>query len=67
MTGGTSKTKVGALPETTVASPLVPVALTWLMWSLFAASVAALVARVRLGFAPELSGVLAVDGLTVLL
>ncbi len=44
-----------------------PVALTWLAWSLFAASVAALIARVRLGFAPEVPGVIAVDGLTVLL
>ncbi|MDZ5811881.1 proton-conducting transporter membrane subunit [Halorubrum sp. AD140] len=67
MEGSTSKPTVGALPDAAAEAPLAPVALTWLMWSLFAASVAALVARVRLGFAPELSGVLAVDGLTVLL
>ncbi|MFO8113974.1 MAG: proton-conducting transporter membrane subunit [Halorubrum sp.] len=67
MTGGTSKTKVGALPETTAASPLVPVALTWLVWSLFAASVAALVGRLRLDGPWQVAGVLSVDGLTVLM
>jgi len=63
----TSKPTVGALPDTATESSLVPVALTWLIWSLFAASVAALVGRVRFGFAPEVPGVLAVDGLTVLM
>ncbi|WP_123619247.1 proton-conducting transporter membrane subunit [Halorubrum sp. CSM-61] len=67
MAGRTSKQTVGALPDATADSPFAPVALTWLVWSLFAASLAALVARVRLGFAPELPGVFAVDGLTVLL
>jgi len=67
MAGRTSKPTVGALPDTTAESPLVPVALTWLIWSLFAASVAALVGRVRFGFAPEIPGVIAVDGLTVLM
>jgi len=45
----------------------VPVALTWLAWSLFAASVAALVARVRFGGAWDVPGLVAIDGLTVLL
>jgi NAD(P)H-quinone oxidoreductase subunit 5 len=67
MTGRTPKTTVGALPDTTAASPFVPVALTWLVWSLFAASIAVLTGRVLFGFAPELPGVVAVDGLTVLL
>ncbi|PAU82637.1 oxidoreductase [Halorubrum salipaludis] len=67
MAGNSSKPTVGALPDAATDSSLVPAALTWLVWSLFAASVAALVARVRLGFAPELPGVFAVDGLTVLM
>jgi len=67
MAGNSSKPTVGALPDTATDSSLVPAALTWLVWSLFAASVAALVARVRLGFALELPGVFAVDGLTVLM
>jgi len=37
------------------------------MWSLFAASVAVVVARVRLGGAWEIPGVVAIDGLTVLM
>jgi len=45
----------------------VPVALTWLAWSLLAASVGVLVARVRFAGTWELAGVVAVDGLTALL
>ncbi|WP_254279280.1 proton-conducting transporter membrane subunit [Haloarcula marina] len=67
MSERTSKPTIGALPDTTVESPSVPVALTWLVWSLFAASIAALVARVRFGGAWEVPGLVAVDGLTVLL
>lgn len=67
MSESTSKTTVGALPDATAETPFAPVALTRLAWSLFAASLAVLVARVRFGFAPEVPGVLAVDGLTVLL
>ncbi|WP_380679493.1 proton-conducting transporter membrane subunit [Salinigranum sp. GCM10025319] len=68
MSGHSSKTTVGALPDTTVESPFVPVALTWLVWSLFVASIAALAARVRFGVGGwEIAGVVAIDGLTVLL
>ncbi|KAA9395860.1 oxidoreductase [Haloarcula sp. CBA1130] len=67
MSGRNSTTTVGSLPDTTVESPLVPVALTWLVWSMFAASIAVLAARVRAGFTWEIPGVVAVDGLTVLL
>ena len=67
MSGHSSKPTVGALPDTTVDSPFVPVALTWLVWSLFAASIAALIARVRFGEVWEIPGLVAVDGLTVLL
>ena len=67
MSGHSSKPTVGALPDTTAESPLVPVVLTWLVWSLFAASVAVLVARVRIEGAWEVPGVVAVDGLTALM
>ncbi|MFC7185685.1 proton-conducting transporter membrane subunit [Halorubrum yunnanense] len=67
MSGSTSKTEVGALPDAATETPLAPVALTWLAWSLFAASLAALFGHVRFGFAPEVPGVIAVDGLTVLM
>ena len=66
MSGRTSKPTVGALRETADTSS-VPAALTWLAWSLFAASLAVLAARLRLGGPWELPGVIAVDGLTVLL
>jgi NAD(P)H-quinone oxidoreductase subunit 5 len=67
MSGHGSQKTVGALPDTTVESPFVPVVLTWLVWSLFAASIVALAARVRFGGGWEISGVIVVDGLTVLL
>ncbi|MGM0389384.1 MAG: proton-conducting transporter membrane subunit [Natrinema limicola] len=67
MSGRTSKTMVGSLPDTTVESPFVPVALTWLVWSLFAASIAVLAARVLFGSGWEIPGVVAIDGLTVLM
>jgi len=66
MSGHSSKPTVGALRETDESSS-VPAVLTLLAWSLFVASVAALVGRVRLGGAWEVSGAVAVDGLTVLL
>jgi NAD(P)H-quinone oxidoreductase subunit 5 len=66
MSGRTSKSTVGALPDTTAVTSVVPVALTWLVWSLFAASVAALAGRVLGDGAWAFAG-LAVDGLTVLL
>ncbi|OYR42367.1 oxidoreductase [Halorubrum sp. Ib24] len=67
MSESNSKTTVGALPDATAETPFAPVALTWLAWSLFAASLAVLVARVRIGFAPAVPGAFAVDGLTVLM
>jgi len=48
-------------------SPLVPVVLTWLVWSMAAASIAVLAVRSWTGFAWELPGVVAIDGLTVLM
>jgi NAD(P)H-quinone oxidoreductase subunit 5 len=67
MSGHDSGQTVGALPDTTADSPLVPAVSTWLAWSLFALSVAALAAHVRSGAVWELPGVIAVDGLTVLM
>jgi len=67
MSGHSSKSTVGALPDTTVESPFVPVALTWFVWSLFAASIAVLLARVRFGGVWEIPGFVAIDGLTVLM
>jgi NAD(P)H-quinone oxidoreductase subunit 5 len=67
MSGHSSKPTVGALPGTTEESPSLPVVLTWLVWSLFAASVGVLFARLRIGGAWEVSGVVAIDGLTVLM
>ncbi|QSG09810.1 NADH dehydrogenase subunit L [Halapricum desulfuricans] len=66
MSGHSSQTTVGSLPDTAAESPFVPAALTWLVWSLFAMSVVALVGLVRFG-GREFAGVVAVDGLTVLL
>ena len=67
MTAGPTKPTIGALPDTRAASPLVPVALTWIVWTLFAASVAALVARTRFGGPWEVPGLVSVDGLTLLM
>jgi len=67
MSEHSSKPTVGALPDTTVDSPFVPVALTWLVWSLFVASIAALIARIRFGGVWEIPGLVAIDGLTVLM
>ena len=67
MSRRTQKPTVGPLPEATAASSPVPAALTWLAWSLFAASVVALAARLRLDGAWEIPGLVALDGLTVLL
>ncbi|WP_336338349.1 proton-conducting transporter transmembrane domain-containing protein [Haloarcula brevis] len=67
MSGRNSTTTVGSLPDTAADSPLVPVALTWLVWSMLAASIAVLAVRVRTGFTWEVPGVVAVDGLTVLM
>ncbi|SNZ12523.1 NAD(P)H-quinone oxidoreductase subunit 5 [Natronoarchaeum philippinense] len=67
MSGQNSATTIGSLPDTAADSPLAPVALTWLVWSLFAASIAALTVRVQTGGEWEISGVIAIDGLTVLM
>jgi NAD(P)H-quinone oxidoreductase subunit 5 len=67
MSDGTSNPTVGALPDTTVESPSVPVAVTWLVWTLFAASVAVLLARTQIDGPWWIPGVVALDGLTVVM
>ena len=67
MSGPTSNSTVGALPDAATTPSPVPAALTRLAWTLFAASLVALVARVRSDGVWAVDGVVAVDGLTVLL
>ncbi|CCQ37717.1 Mrp-type sodium/proton antiporter system subunit D4 [Natronomonas moolapensis 8.8.11] len=67
MSGHNSKPTVGALPDTAAESPVAPAVLTLLVWSLFVASIAVLLARIRSGAAWDVPGLVAVDGLTVLL
>jgi NAD(P)H-quinone oxidoreductase subunit 5 len=67
MSGQNSSTAVGTLPDTTGESPFVPVALTWLVWTMFVASLAALAFRVQAGAVWEFPGLVAIDGLTVLM
>ncbi|MDY6776042.1 MAG: proton-conducting transporter membrane subunit [Halobacteria archaeon] len=67
MSRSTSKKTVGSLSDTKTESPFVPVALTWLVWSLFVVSTAGLVARVVFDLRLRLPGVLEVDGLTLLM
>jgi NAD(P)H-quinone oxidoreductase subunit 5 len=50
-----------------VESPVVPVVLTWLVWSLFAASIGVLVLRVWIDGIWEIHGLVVIDGLTVLM
>lgn len=67
MSERTTTTLAGALPDKPVESSFIPVALTWLTWSLFAASIAVLAARRLLEDTWEVSGIVAIDGLTVLM
>jgi NAD(P)H-quinone oxidoreductase subunit 5 len=67
MAGHNSQTAVGPLPDTTAASPIVSVALTWLVWTLAVASLLVLGVRAASDGAWAIAGVVAVDGLTVLL
>lgn len=67
MSGHGSTTTVGSLPDTTVESPFVPVALTWLVWSLLIASIATLGVQVQTEGAWEIPGVVIIDGLTLLM
>ncbi|WP_181687156.1 proton-conducting transporter transmembrane domain-containing protein [Halorhabdus salina] len=67
MSGRTANATVGSLPDTTATRSIVPAALTWLMWSLFTASVGTLVARLGTSDVWRVTEVVAIDGLTVLL
>ncbi|WP_340101337.1 proton-conducting transporter membrane subunit [Salinibaculum salinum] len=67
MSGHNSSTTVGSISDTSAESPVVPVVLTWLMWSMLVASIATLVIRVQTGASWEIPGLVAIDGLTVLM
>lgn len=62
-----SPLSIGSLPDRTTNSSLVPAALTWLVWSLFAASVVALIVEYRTGSVSRSAGIVAIDGLSVLM
>ncbi|MEF8871656.1 MAG: proton-conducting transporter membrane subunit [Haloarculaceae archaeon] len=67
MSGHNSSTTVGSLSDTSAESPIVPMVLTWLVWSMLVASIATLAIRVQTGGAWEIPGLVAIDGLTVLM
>ncbi|MEF8784898.1 MAG: proton-conducting transporter membrane subunit [Haloarculaceae archaeon] len=67
MSGHNSSTTVGSLSDTSAESPIVPMILTWLVWSMLVASIATLAIRVQTGGAWEIPGLVAIDGLTVLM
>jgi NAD(P)H-quinone oxidoreductase subunit 5 len=67
MTAQDNLQTVGQRPNASAASPVIPAVLTRLVWALWVVSLGALVARLWTGWTWELSGLLAVDGLTVLL
>jgi NAD(P)H-quinone oxidoreductase subunit 5 len=67
MPDSTPTTAVGRLPETTTPTSRLPALLTRTVWALWVASLLALVARLGFDWSLTLPGVLAVDGLTVVL
>jgi NAD(P)H-quinone oxidoreductase subunit 5 len=67
MAGHTQSKTVGPLPNAAVSASLVPAVLTRLVWLLWLASLGVLAVRLRTGGTWTLSGVVTVDGLTVLL
>jgi NAD(P)H-quinone oxidoreductase subunit 5 len=67
MTGETEPKTVGQLPNTSTSTPFAPVVLTRLVWALLVASVGALAARLWTGGDWAVAGLVAVDGLTVLM
>jgi NAD(P)H-quinone oxidoreductase subunit 5 len=67
MTGHDQSPTVGPLPNTPGSTPLAPAAFTRLVWALFLGSLGVLAARLWTGWTWELAGLVAVDGLTVLL
>jgi NAD(P)H-quinone oxidoreductase subunit 5 len=66
MTGETEPKTVGQLPNTSTQTPLAPVVFTRLVWALLVASLGALAARLWTGGDWAVAGLVAVDGLTVL-
>ncbi len=67
MSGNDSKPTIGALPDTTPGSLPAPAVVTWVVWTLFVASITVLGIRIRFGGVWEIAGVIAIDGLTTLM
>jgi NAD(P)H-quinone oxidoreductase subunit 5 len=67
MTGQDRTTTVAPLPKTDTDSPLAPAALTRLVWLLWVASLGAVALRLLTGEGWALAGVVAVDGLTLVM
>ncbi|WP_284010732.1 proton-conducting transporter membrane subunit [Haloarcula pelagica] len=67
MTEHDHSTTIGQLPEPTESTPVTPRALTRAVWLMWVASLGVLAAALGTGGAWEFGGVVAVDGLTVLL
>jgi len=67
MTGQDQSTTVGPLPNTAGSAPLAPAVLTRLVWVLWALSLGAAAAHLLSSGTREWAGVLAVDGLTVVM
>ncbi|WP_416839140.1 proton-conducting transporter membrane subunit [Haloferax sp. DFSO52] len=67
MTDETNSHRVGPLPKTATASPRLPLALTRLVWSMWAVSLVVAVLRLSSSESWSLLGVFSVDGLTVVM
>jgi NAD(P)H-quinone oxidoreductase subunit 5 len=67
MTGDTESKTVGPLPNRTASTEQLPAAFTRLVWLLWLASLAVVGALIQAGGGWELSGLVAVDGLTVVM
>jgi NAD(P)H-quinone oxidoreductase subunit 5 len=67
MTGQNETTSVGQLPSPSNGESRVPAVLTRLVWLLWVASLGALAARLWTGASIDLGGIVAVDGLTVVM
>ena len=67
MTQQDQLTTVGSLPKETPSAGSLPTVLTRLVWLLWVATLGVLGVRVATGESPSLAGVIAVDGLTVVM
>jgi NAD(P)H-quinone oxidoreductase subunit 5 len=67
MSHSTEHTTVGELPDRTRSESVLPAVSTWLVWAAFLGSLAVLAWRVWRGAGWTVAGLVAVDGMTVLL